>query len=270
MIREVLVYPDKKIHTIAADLREFDDALVELIQDMKDTMNAKGVDALTATQIGVVKPVILLREENGEFLEIINPREISKKVLIPSTESTLYYPNIETDIMRYKDIKIVYQDRNGKQHFLTATGERAITLQRKIDYCFGATFVNRIKPKGREYFEREVGVTNQVADACPVQPLKRDYVISFVEKLLFLEFLTLFSKLFNFSNETLQSFSNFDLYVSVAVTLLLVIYLIVGHKESKIYTNCSSCQLSYVFANMMLHGGIAIVLFILSRYFVTA
>jgi peptide deformylase len=269
MIRDVLIYPDKKIHTIAADLREFDDALIELIQDMKDTMDANGVDALAATQIGVVKPVILLREEDGSFFEIINPRELSKKGMIPSTEATLYYPGIETDVMRFEEIKIVYQDRSGNQQFLTATGERSITLQRKIDYCFGATLVNRIKPKAREGFERQVGVTNQVADVCPTQPLKRDFVISFVGKLLFLEFLTLFCKLFNFQTDTLQSFSNFDVYVSIAVAILLVVYLVVGHKESKIYTNCSSCQLSYVFATMMQYGGIAIVLFTLSRYLVT-
>jgi peptide deformylase len=269
MVKEIIEFPDKRIHVITADLREFDDALISLIQDMKDTMNEHNLDALAANQIAVHKPVILLREENGDFLEIINPRELSKKEKFMSTESTLYYPDISTDVMRFKHLKIVYQDRFGKQQFLTADGERSIVLQRKIDYCFGATLANRINPKVREVFERQVGIAEHCSDEiCPTQPLKRDFIKSFMTKLLFLEFLTLFSKLFNFQNETLQSFYSFDKYVSIAMIFLLILYAIVGYKESKIYTNCSTCNLSYVVMTAIQYAVIATVLYIASRFLV--
>jgi peptide deformylase len=67
MVKEILVYPDKKIHTISPDLREFDDELFKLLQDMKDTMIENNIDALAAIQIGVSKAVVLLRDDNGDF-----------------------------------------------------------------------------------------------------------------------------------------------------------------------------------------------------------
>jgi len=268
MVRDIIVFPDKKIHTICPDLREFDDELIALIEDMKDTMNAKSIDALAANQIGVHKSVVLLREDDGTFLEIINPREMSKEEQFISREETLYYPGITTDVMRFKKIKIVYQDRSGNQQFLTAEGERAVVLQRKIDYCFGATLANRINPKVRATFENQLAQDGCDGEVCPTKPLMRDYIKSFMSKLLFLEFLTLFSRLFNFSKETLLSFSSFDKYLSIAMIFILIIYLIVGYKESKIYTNCSSCHISYVVSNALLYALISIILFIASRYFI--
>jgi peptide deformylase len=268
MVRDIITFPDKKIHTICPDLREFDDELIELIEDMKDTMNAKNIDALAANQIGVHKSVVLLREDDGTFLEIINPREMSKKNKFISREETLYYPGITTDVMRFEDIKVTYQNRFAQQQFLSASGDRAVTLQRKIDYCFGATLANRINPKVRATFENQLNQNGCDGEVCPTQPLMRDYIKSFMSKLLFLEFLTLFSKLFNPSSSTLLTLSSFDKYVSIAMIFILILYLIVGYKESKIYTNCSSCHMGYVVANTALYAVLALILFVASRYFI--
>ncbi len=266
MVKELLVYPDERIHIIAPDLRTFDESLFTLLEDMKDTMKANNLDALAANQIGVPKAVIVIKEENGDFLEIINPRELSKKDKFISTESTPYYPNITTDVPRFRHLKIVYQDRFGKQHFLTAEGEKAVLLQRKIDYCFGATLANRINPKVRAVFENQINNVNGIEGACPIEPLKRDYIKSFMTKLLFLEFLTLFSGLFHFSDATVTTLYNFDTYVTIGMALLLIAYLIVGYKESKIYTNCSTCHMGYVVATFFQYLLAATVLFIASRY----
>ncbi len=266
MVRDIITYPDERIHTITPDLREFDDSLVALIEDLKDTINANNLEALAANQIGVHKAVVVLKEENGDFLEIINPRELSKKEKFISTESTTYYPNIETEVPRFKRLKVVYQDRTGKQHFMTVEGEKAVLLQRKIDYCFGATLANRISPKVRDVFEKQVAGANEIEGACPIEPLKRDYIKSFMSKLLFLEFLTLFVKLFSFSASTMQSFLNFDTYVSIGLLVILPLYIIVGYKESKIYTNCSTCHFGYVVATFLQYALMSIVLFVASRY----
>jgi hypothetical protein len=193
---------------------------------------------------------------------------MSKKGKIISRESTLYYPNTTMDVPRFNKIKITYQDRNGETHFLSAEGERAITLQRKIDYVFGGTVANRMHTKVRNVFESKLDQEYDLYDSCPTEVLKRDYIKSFMSKLLFLEFLTLFARVFDFSDSTLQSFYSFDIFVSISMIFLLIAYAVVGYHESKIYTNCSSCQMGYVITNLLLYLGMASVFFIASRYFI--
>ena len=48
MVKELVVYPDDRIMA-CTDVRDFkDESLPRLIQDMKDTMEANGLDALAA------------------------------------------------------------------------------------------------------------------------------------------------------------------------------------------------------------------------------
>ncbi len=266
MVKELIIYPDSRIHIKPPDLRKFDESLFSLLDDMKDTMEANNLTALSANQLAIAKSVIVLKDENGDYLEIINPRELTKKDRFMSTEYTPYYPNITTDVPRFKYLKVIYQDRFGKQQYLTAENEKAVVLQRMIDYCYGATLANRINPKVRGLFEKQIEQTNHIEGACPVEPLKRDYIKSFMTKLLFLQFLTLFSKLFNFSASTIKLFYNFDIYVSIGMVFLLIAYLIVGYKESKIYTNCSSCFMGYAIATFFQYLFVSVVLFVASKY----
>ena len=95
MVRNIITYPDERIHVITPDLRKFDKSLFSLIDDLKDTIKANNLDALSANQIGVHKSVIVVKENDEDFLVIINPRELSKKERFMSLETTSYYPNIE-------------------------------------------------------------------------------------------------------------------------------------------------------------------------------
>jgi peptide deformylase len=254
MVRNIITYPDKTINIISPDQRVFDEELYTVIQDLKDTIDKNKVNALAAIQIAVPMSIIIVKQEDGSFLEIINPRIIGKKGSVDSTESTLYFPNVTQNVKRYEKIKLIYQDRDGNQHALNADGEFSLLLQRKIDYVFGGTLANRMKDKSRKEFEKELaaGGVQGSFESCPTV-FKRDYVSSVLMKILFFIFV---ADIFSFfvSHESLVTIHKYAGYGIVIASILVIVYFFVGYYELKIEKSCSSCKMGLVSANTLYYA----------------
>ncbi len=244
MVRDIVVYPDKRVRIRAADVRKFDESVDSVIQDLKDTMKAHNVKAMAATQIAIPMSILVIEQDDGSYLEIINPRIIGKKGSVASKEETLYFPNTTHTVQRYEMIRLVYDDRNGEQKAMKAEGDLAITLQRKIDYLFGDTLASRMQEDSRKSLEKDLADKGMPGsfETCPTVFMK-DYFTSMMQKVLFFMGLTLLTPLFSFKPETVQKIWTFDKYAAIALVLLLIGYFAVGTWEGKKYTSCTSCQI---------------------------
>lgn len=250
MVKELVIYPDDRI-LLCSDVRDFkDESLPKLLNDMKETMEANNLTALSAIQVAHPFNIVVIKKDNGEYWELINPRILGREGNFISKEKTSYYPDIELEVPRYETIQLLYEDRDGKSH-----GERiedrelSATIQRKIDYLSGGTPLDKVDKNYREKVLDALagkGLMPCTGDVCPTFSNK-DYIISFLDKLLFfmgLSLLTpLFKKLFNWSSETVAKIYAFDKYGYIAVILLLIIYFIYAQYEAKKYRQCSSCQI---------------------------
>ena len=141
-----------------------------IIQDLKDTIHANSLDALAAFQIGEMYNIIVIKKgdmsfvaDDDGFLELINPRIISSSDKITTIEKTAYFPGLSANVKRYNNISIIYEDRNLKQHSLKATGDEAILLQRKIDYTFGSSFINKLSKDERKIFDKKLDFGSDIA-----------------------------------------------------------------------------------------------------------
>jgi len=144
-------------------------------------------------------------------------------------------------------MKIVYEDREGKAHHRDISNKNlASTLQRKIDYTFGGNILDKLKKKEREKMLDHLadnGLTPMpVDDVCPTFS-KKDYFVSFTDKIIIAMGLSLLTPLFSFTAETVEKIWLFD-----KVALLLVIGLMAGfflyaQVEAKRFRQCSSCQI---------------------------
>ena len=268
LVKDIITYPDKTINIISPDVRSFDDTLFTVLEDMKETLETHKVKGLAAIQIGVPMSAIVIKQDDGTYLEIINPRIIGKKGKVQSTESTLYFPDTTHTVPRYEQIRLIYQDRQGEQKSMKAEGEFAILLQRKIDYVFGGTLANRLPKKEREEMGKDLAKAGMQGsfENCPTV-FKRDYFISMIQKVLFFMFLTLLAPLFSFSEETISKLITFDKYASGALVLLLIGYFYVAYGESKKYGSCSGCQMGNIAATTIQYT-IASVLLSAATYFV--
>ncbi len=269
MVKDLVIYPDKRIGVVSSDVRVFDDELIELIEDMKDTMKEHNSNGLSAIQIAVPASIMIIKNSDGEFLEFINPRVVNHSGEFDSTETTQYLPNITRTFKRYERFSMVYEDRYGKQHTMNVEGELSAIIQRKIDYIFGSSFVHKFNPAGRKDIENELAGKGSDGSFEDYENISgRDYFKSIASKLLFFQFLTLFSVLFNLSNETLNNLYTYDKIATDLSTLLIIIYFIYSKYEATKKLSCTGCQvISFATVTVKFFGIIAI-LFLLSYYLV--
>ena len=242
MKKDIITYPTPLSVKYATDVRLFNTILFSLIEDLKDTITENNITALAAFQIGDYHNVIVIKQEDGAFLELINPRLIGHSGSVESEEETAYYPGQKAKIKRYEQISIVYQDRDGKNHSMRADGELAITIQRKLDYTFGATYLHRMDKEQRERFETalEYGVDVGTLDYCPTT-FQRDKITKVINIVMIAMVINLLASFF-----VEKSLWEYQFYTSFGVLTLSIVYFFYAQYEGKKYTSCTSCQIGNI------------------------
>jgi len=159
-IRKILKFPDQDLRIKAKPVETFDEDLKALTDDMFETMHSVNGIGLAATQIGVAKQVAVIdiSPEKNEPLVIINP-EI--KILDPSKtadydEGCLSVPGFFETISRPSDIKLSYQDLNGKKQEIKPEGLLTKVVQHELDHLNGRLFVDHISELKRRRIRNKI------------------------------------------------------------------------------------------------------------------
>ena len=129
--------------------------MAELYKDMCDAMwEADGI-GLAAPQIGINKRVIIVdetTEEHGKYAHLmVNPKitwKSEEKVLFD--EGCLSVPDQNGEVLRPKEIKITFQNKEGKYKKWKLDGIAARVVQHEIDHLEGILFVDYIKKNDSE------------------------------------------------------------------------------------------------------------------------
>ena len=266
MIREITTYPTTPSLEFGANVRFFNDELFSLIQDLKDTIKANDLTALSAFQIGSPLCVIVVKKDD-EFLELINPRVLKREGSVTPVETTAYFPGLSAKTKRYDKIKLIYEDRGGNQQFLEADGELSITIQRKIDYTFGSNFRVRLDAEEKKLFDSklEFGTDAITQNDCPTV-FKRDRILQLF-KLLFVFGLLGIALSFFIGDETLNTLVSTEKYIMLSMLILVVIYFFYAQYEGRQYKHCTSCQIGNIIGTSIVLLIKLLVLF-LANYFI--
>jgi peptide deformylase len=166
VIREIVVYPDKRLKLVSSEVTSFDGTLPVLLDDLYDTMCAKNGVGLAAIQVGVAQRVLIinvpLEVEEGvhdqpkeNTLEMINPVIVEKEGAEVSQEGCLSIPSVYEDIERAKYVKVEYFDRNGKKQSLEDDDFLSVAIQHEMDHLDGKVFIEKLSYIKRKKFEKE-------------------------------------------------------------------------------------------------------------------
>ncbi|WP_077075228.1 peptide deformylase [Aedoeadaptatus urinae] len=121
----------------------FDDDLLQLIDDMYDTMyEADGV-GLAAVQIGKLKRLIVLDDYEETKLVLINPERVAEEGSCEAMEGCLSVPERMGRVKRFEKIKINYTDEKGKEKTLEAEDFLARIIQHEMDHLEGILYTDR-------------------------------------------------------------------------------------------------------------------------------
>lgn len=269
MVEEILKYPDDRINRGSGNVRFFDEELWGLIDNLKDTAEANHSRGLAAIQVAVPMAVVVVKNDEDQWVELINPRIIRHEGNVLSRESTLYLPDVVEEIPRYELVSVIYQDREGQQKSLIATGAFGYLLQRKIDYIFGGTFMNKLDKDEQKNTKKSLAESGLNGDfnACPTFS-KREYFKSAINKLLFLETLSLAAPFVISKTDTLLSIYHFVQGATLIIIILIASYMIYAKYEADKYSSCTGCQVVGITAVAIKYFIAAIVLFFISFYWI--
>jgi len=144
-IREILQYGDKRLNTICEKVEKIDRKILNLIDDMMDTLYEGSGIGLAAPQIGVLKRVVLidLGEEEDEPIIIINPKITAQSGNEKDFEGCLSYVGYEGEVNRPTNVTVVGMNIKGKPVTYEATGLLARAFCHEIDHLEGVLYMSR-------------------------------------------------------------------------------------------------------------------------------
>lgn len=110
---------------------------VQVAHDLLDTLtaHADGCVGMAANMIGVAKRIIAFDNEET-YMVMFNPEIIKRTGRYETQEGCLSLPGVRPAV-RYRSIKVRYQNEAFQERFKTFTGWTAQIIQHEIDHCEG-------------------------------------------------------------------------------------------------------------------------------------
>lgn len=158
---EIITYPDKFLTKKTDPVKEINDEIRQLVEDMADTMyQAPGV-GLAAIQVGENRSIIVYDpeadKENRPYKALINPEIISMEgEIISENEGCLSVPDFRADVKRAEFAVVTGIDLDGNPVKIEAEGLLSVILQHEIDHLNGILFIDRISSLKRGMYKRKV------------------------------------------------------------------------------------------------------------------
>ena len=163
-VRTIRVYPDPILKQVAEPVEEIDESVVEVVQDLVDTMLDAGHSVgVAAPQIGVLLRVMVVdvsnsklgRDNNHGLLEMVNPEIIERSGSKMMREGCMSVPDYTGNVTRAEHILIEFTNRNGQLRVIEASGFEAIAIQHELDHLDGLLFLDRVSSLKTDLYRRK-------------------------------------------------------------------------------------------------------------------
>ena len=140
-LRTILTQGDPALAKICRPVEKFDQKLHELLDDMKETLvQANGV-GLAAPQIGILRRVVVVMDEDENMVELVNPQIIASDGEQTGLEGCLSVPGKYGVVTRPATATVRAQDRNGEFFEMSGEGIVARCFCHELEHLDGHLFV---------------------------------------------------------------------------------------------------------------------------------
>jgi len=140
-LRKIVVEGDDCLKKVCRPVTEFNPHLLQLLDDMAETLRAANGAGLAAPQVGVLRRACLvLDEQDDSFLELINPEIIAESGEQTGLEGCLSIPDQYAIVTRPNQVRVRALDRNGKPFEVEREGLTARAFCHEIEHLDGHLF----------------------------------------------------------------------------------------------------------------------------------
>ena len=150
-ILKVRIYGDEVLRKKTKEVSKISKKIQNLVHDMLITMYAYNGVGLAAPQIGESLRLFVIDVSDAKGpknpLVFINPKIIKKSGAVNSYEGCLSFPEVYTDVRRYKNVTVKALNLKGQPFTIEAKdGELlAIAIQHEFDHLDGKLFVDHAR-----------------------------------------------------------------------------------------------------------------------------
>ena len=160
----IVEIPDPRLRLVCEPVEAVDDEVRTLVADMFETMYAAHGIGLAASQVGVIRRVMVVdlqeretEEEDAKPEAKRDPRAfINPEILSASEELSVYeegclsIPEYYEEVERPARVRIRFTDLDGNVHEEDAEGIFATCIQHEIDHLNGVLFVDYLSKLKRD------------------------------------------------------------------------------------------------------------------------
>ena len=146
------IIPDPILREKAKKIRAVDKFILELVENMLETMPHENGVGLAANQVGTLNKVAVIQTpEMEEALVLINPvilERIGERIV---EEGCLSIPGYRGELIRSETVKVRAQDARGKRYTIKADGLLAQALEHETDHLEGILYIDHLESKDKLY-----------------------------------------------------------------------------------------------------------------------
>ena len=162
-VRDVRLYPDPVLTSVAQPVGDLDDDARALAADLVDTMRSHpGCVGIAANQIGTLRRCIVVdttghrkaRSSNG-LIVLFDPAITDSAGAEVAREGCLSLPDLTANVRRATDVVVEGFTSDGTTRRVVADAFEARALQHEIDHLDGILFLDRVTNIATDVFERK-------------------------------------------------------------------------------------------------------------------
>lgn len=142
-IRQIRTKGDEILYKNCKEVKNFDEKLHILLDDMYDTLQKNNGVGLAAPQVGILKRAAVIDVGDG-VIELVNPEIIEQSGSQIGSEGCLSVPNVWGEVERPNVVTVKAQDRNGKWFKITGEELLARAFCHEIEHLDGKLFLGRV------------------------------------------------------------------------------------------------------------------------------
>lgn len=141
-IRNIRIIGDPILNKKAREVENIDNRILQLLDDMEETMRDANGLGIAAPQIGILKRLVVVDMQDGNgVMKMINPK-ITKKSdeTQENLEGCLSIPGKSGLVDRPKSLVLKYTDVNGENVFVDCDEYKAVCICHELDHLEGVLY----------------------------------------------------------------------------------------------------------------------------------
>lgn len=139
-LRKIALQGEECLTKVCRPVTDFNSRLRTLLDDMADTLEESGGVGLAAPQVGVLRRVCVVLDEDDQLIELINPEIIYTEGEQTGLEGCLSVPGKYGEVTRPYIVRVRAQDRDGNWFEAEDEGLTARCFCHEIEHLDGHLF----------------------------------------------------------------------------------------------------------------------------------